>query len=49
MNPKIQPIRMELRHALEEIRGGRMQKAALFGTCAQFQEEDSDVDVRVGL
>jgi predicted nucleotidyltransferase len=49
MNPKIQSILMELRHALEKIYESRMQKAVLFGTCARFQEKDSDIDARVGL
>ena len=50
MNPQIQPILMELRHALEKIYGGRMQKAVLFGSCARSKAEDgSDIDVLVVL
>lgn len=50
MNPKIQPILMELRQALETIYGDRMQKAVLFGSYARSKaEEGSDIDVLVVL
>ena len=50
MNPKIQPILLELREALKEIYAARMERAVLFGSYARSQaEEGSGIDVLVVL